>query len=501
MVGHSPSPGNGGRKCHHSRLLRRVLLLSSLLTLGGLHVSDRTSPCSWRVARLVPLTFCLAGLLFNAAFVVTSDSSQTALSSMAYGIVAFHALLVLLQLLRRRRQLHDILRKAAALEKATAFCRLRGDFTSFQWKVGILTALTTIAYPMWITSLLTDGELKPPNYLFPVLLPKAVQGPAWYWTIVGLQLAAAMMSFTLQGVFDLLMIGLADTVTVAQIRLARYAKRLFENGDRRSAKGPFKDGQEAVWIEDESVTDISNDKPGGQGVVARGAHLSALIQAYRVGVQDGHRPPTDTNNGTKSLGKRGPVTTSGDAPDDLENETNEYASDELSAFHRCPTLTKPSGDLDEGLHQLADAYRAVHALSTESAELCSLLTLAQHASVTLILLVGVYVTIAQRSTFSGIRFSSFVVFLLMSALRLAAVSSAGSRLITSGEQLSTTLVGASWRGVPPTQLQFGFQMLVEQTRKPLAFDGYGIFVPQKQTMLSLMSFILTYFVIMVQLGF
>ena len=43
------------------------------------------------------------------------------------------------------------------------------------------------------------------------------------------------------------------------------------------------------------------------------------------------------------------------------------------------------------------------------------------------------------------------------------------------------------------------QLLLEQMRKPPAFTGWGLFTVEKATSLSLLAFVLTYLVIMMQM--
>ncbi|KAF0295117.1 hypothetical protein FJT64_007249 [Amphibalanus amphitrite] len=480
---------------HHSRLLRAVLLLSSLLSLAGLHVSGPTSPDGWRAARLVPLTFTALSALGNLAYVATSGSSRAALAAMPFGVLALHATLVLVHLFRRRRQLHAILDRAVSVQRATAFCREHGDFSWFQWRLGILCFITVSTITLWLAAFLLAAELKPPYYLYPMLLPETLRGLDFYWVILGLQMAASVMSFTIQSTFDVLQMGLADAVSVAQIRLTRYVSRLVASTTPASGDlfGDF-----PAWSLDKAPA--NGGKDAELAVPAVAAEVRASVTPFRprkVGAAEAHWSPAVsrdfTKPGVKTLSQK-PHSAAPAAPD------NQQTTGGTHCRHTCPTLPAPDGDLHEGLRLLAGAYRSVRELATESAELCSLPTLTQHASVTLVLLIGVYVAIDGSKVNTALVFGSFVLFLLLNTLRLMAVSVTGSRLIDSGEALSAALVATSWPRPLPAQLQFEVIMLVEGTRKPIMFDGYGIFVPQKETLLSLLSFILTYFVIMIQIG-
>ena len=166
-------------------------------------------------------------------------------------------------------------------------------------------------------------------------------------------------------------------------------------------------------------------------------------------------------------------------------------------------LTDPHGDIESGILQLSEALRHVAALASDASELCSPLTLTQHASIIMSMLVGLYITIGMFVAGAGstILRVSFVTFQLVTALRLAVVSVTGSRLTASGERLLETLVDAARpRCHLAAPLRFGLQMLVEQARKAPQFSGGGFFVTEKATMLSVLGFVLTYFIIMVQLN-
>ena len=261
--------------------------------------------------------------------------------------------------------------------------------------------------------------------------------------------------------------------------------------DDNNAEGPPHDSPTVVWSLDKARAHFDSSKEGKTTAGAR--PVVTVLRLPEASSTDARWSPaghlSDTEPRTKTR-PGAPVSAAPAAWPDSEPGADRW---------QCPTLSA-GGCLGDSLLLLSDAYRAVRALASESADLCSLPTLTQHASVTLLLLAGLYLSIAGSRTASVATFSVFALFLLMNGLRLLAVSSMGSRVQTSGEALSAALVATRWRRPMTAQLQFEALMLVEHTAKPLAFDGYGIFVPQKETMLSLLSFILTYFVIMVQVG-
>ena len=95
--------------------------------------------------------------------------------------------------------------------------------------------------------------------------------------------------------------------------------------------------------------------------------------------------------------------------------------------------------------------------------------------------------------------SSLAIFLALNTLRVAFVSCAGSRVLTYGEGLTEALAGGRWPRRMPLAVRQALRMLIEQTRRPLAFHGGGVFTVKKETMLSMLSFVLAYFVILVQM--
>ena len=97
--------------------------------------------------------------------------------------------------------------------------------------------------------------------------------------------------------------------------------------------------------------------------------------------------------------------------------------------------------------------------------------------------------------------TGFVLFQTVTVLKLTAVSVCGSRLAGNNGRLAGTLTDTSCSvSHLSAPLRFTLQMLIEQARTPLEFTDCGFFVTQKMTMLSLLSFVLTYCIIMVQLN-
>ncbi|KAF0291758.1 hypothetical protein FJT64_010146 [Amphibalanus amphitrite] len=348
-----------------SRLLSRLLLVGSLLTLSGLHEPQERASAVWRAARLLPLTvLLLLGVTGNLAHALSRDSVPALMYSLAVLSGVLHSLLMLLWLLRHRRRLHGLLRRAAALEEVTGGHRRPGALTALRCRVGGVVGLTVTVAVVSTASFFDSGSLHHPRYLLPLVVPAALQTPTGYWVITSLQVVTALVQVTMQVVADLLVICLTEMV--------------------------------------------------------------ALM------------------------------------------------------------LTGLRGQL-----------------AADVASVCSVPVLSLYASVITSLLLGGYVTLvalhSREGSARGLLVSGACLGLYV--LRVLAVSCAGSRLLAERQQLLAALAAVTWRpGEPPsTEGQFLLQMLLEQARQPLGIHGGGLFVAQKSTVLSLFAFVLTYFVIMVQM--
>ena len=82
---------------------------------------------------------------------------------------------------------------------------------------------------------------------------------------------------------------------------------------------------------------------------------------------------------------------------------------------------------------------------------------------------------------------------------LSIVADAGSRLIQQSEELRDVVAKKCWSARMTAAARGELQVLLEQTRTPLALDVWGLFSVQKSVLLSVLSFVLTYFVIMLQM--
>ncbi|KAF0290933.1 hypothetical protein FJT64_010882 [Amphibalanus amphitrite] len=174
------------------RVLRRALLLTSLLTVSGLHMSGRRPAVGWRAGRL--LTLALAAVVSGCALAntVTACPASMMMYCLTMGALLYHSLAVLVHLLFHRRRLHGLLRRAELLLKATALCQQPTDFRPFHLQTALLTVATVLPTVLWWTRYLYFDEVLQPTVhtqpLLPALLPSALQQLPGSGVVFGLQL-------------------------------------------------------------------------------------------------------------------------------------------------------------------------------------------------------------------------------------------------------------------------------------------------------------------------
>ncbi|KAF0300404.1 hypothetical protein FJT64_003305 [Amphibalanus amphitrite] len=118
-----------------------------------------------------------------------------------------------------------------------------------------------------------------------------------------------------------------------------------------------------------------------------------------------------------------------------------------------------------------------------------------HSSAAGGLLIGGYLSTAGPSLF---HVNTHLVFLLSMTARLAVVNCAGSRLLQSGRRLQEGLAALRWPARPTATARLQLRQMMEWSRQPPELDVWGLCTVQKSTVLSLFSFVLTYYVIMLQ---
>ena len=444
----------------HARLLRRAVLLVSLLTLSGLHVQQQRPAAGWRAVRLLPLSVGAAHVSGILAFTLTTRSLLSSLYSIMMLVLVLFSLLLMVHLLRRRRELHVLLERVAELDEATAHCRRPGDYRFIQWQSLVLPGVQLLASAIWVGDFLSGGEFEHPHYVVPALVPPALRGPRGYWLVVAFQVLASNWLFGFSVLFNLVLIGLTDASTLLVARLTRLSGLWLDAGwDREhTADG----SQKAAWSADDR--DWPEWDPPGLGEAAASEDSPAAVRVTVL-----------ARSGARSVRRLGGCACG-------------LCADRPAAAEPCR------------LQQLRRLYGQVAELTAAGAELCSLPTLGLHGLVTTALLVGLYVNVQLFRGGAGlVRAVSYALFLLLSVLQLVLVSVSGSRLADRGQQLHAALTTVRWAGRVTPEAQLALQLLLAHTRQPIGFDGWGLFTTHKTTMQSLLGFVLTYFIIMIQL--
>ena len=460
-------------------LLRRALLLTSLVTLSGLHVQQAQLPTAWCVVRVVPISFIGGSLVAIIGYQVTVlNSAKDLMYSLTSGATVLHSLLVLLHLLRHRRQLHRLLRDVGRLEEATALCGRPTDHVFVRRQSVILAMSSIFSLFFWLLVFFVTQELRHPNYPLDWSIPVAMQQPPWYYVALALQAFFCIIIINLQVITDVGLVGFIDAFAVFQERLGRYFQELLNMSDMRAfcPSGTAPQNINQVGMELSSL--------GSWG--SHELNTSRLEEAIcDPGALD---PPTRSVNNLWNE----------ECPQPGRVKSNRVQPQLRVLPIGCLEV---ASDLESGLQVLTEAYTSLHQLFSDVNAFASLPILSLHACATTSLLLGGYESILMyhnNDTVTGQTYG-FAVFTLVMVLRLIMVSSSGSKLIQKGQQLHNTLTAARWPGGVTSSARFSFQMLLERTRTPIAFEGWDLVTVKKGTMLSLFSFALTYFVIMVQM--
>ena len=464
---------------HHARLLRCALLLTSLVTLSGLHVQQDELPTSWSAVRLLPISLFGSSVAAIISYLVSvSDNGKALLYSLTSSSTIFYSVLMFLKLLCHRRQLHRLLRDVGRLEETTALCRRPRDHVFIQRRSAVLAGFSVFALSCWLIGFFVSQDLKHPKYPLDWRVPVMLQSPPWYHLVLALQVIFCTMVVSLQVLVDIVMEGFIDALTLLQERLGRYVQGCLSRSDGKlyCSSGP-------------AYQNVGN-------VVMEFSHPD---------VPDSEGPSESRmEEGTRSSGARDPST---HRVANLWNKEDTRLDGTKSGRVQPESEYLPSGrlqvapDLESRLEVLTETYASIRQFSSDANAFFSIPFLSLHACVTTTLLLGSYVSIMMYrydDTVSA-QVYGFAIFTLAVVVRLMIISSAGSRLIEEGQRLHDTLAAVrSHRGMT-SAARFSLQMLVEQTRTPIAFEGWGLLTVQKGTVLSLFSFALTYFVIMMQM--
>ena len=432
---------------------------------------------------MLPFSLIGASIVAFIGYIISvAHSVKDLLYCLTSDATIVHSMVVLLQLLYHRRQLHELIGDVGRLEEATALCRRPDDHAFVQRQSATLAGISAFSISVWICGFFASAEIKHPNYPLKWSVPVSLQSPPWYHVALALQVLFCVIISTVQAIADVSLGCYIDSLTLFQKRLGRYFQEFVNDNAGKvfclSEAGPRPQEIGKIGNELSSPGKWNQDEPNVHRLEEELNKPSALDSSMHI-ITDLSDEDLSRSSRVQS-GRVQPVPQPGVLP---------------------AVRLEVAADLDSGLQMLTETYNSIQRLFQDSNTFCSLPILSLHAGATTTLLLGSYVSILMyhNSDTVSAQVYGFAIFTLVMVIRLLILSSTGSRLIQQGQQLHDTLAAVRWpRGVT-TSARFSFQMLLERTRTPIAFEGWGLVTVQKGTMLSIFSFVLTYFVIMVQM--
>ncbi|KAF0304569.1 hypothetical protein FJT64_023624 [Amphibalanus amphitrite] len=181
---------------------------------------------------------------------------------------------------------------------------------------------------------------------------------------------------------------------------------------------------------------------------------------------------------------------------DVASPTAEAVSDFLT--HPAPFT---AADPAVRLQRLSERYRRVFLLVSETVSVFGAPLLGLHAAVAAILLLAGYVGAGHLSGRRGLSVDVAGLSLVMVYwfVCLLTVNVSGSGLLERSQELHSALAKQCWPAARGAAQRRRLGALLEQTRGPLTLHVCGVFTVRKEALLSVLSFVLTYFVIMMQM--
>ncbi|KAF0290172.1 hypothetical protein FJT64_011612 [Amphibalanus amphitrite] len=174
-----------------------------------------------------------------------------------------------------------------------------------------------------------------------------------------------------------------------------------------------------------------------------------------------------------------------------------------SVFGSGPTHPTPFTAADPAvrLQRLSERYRRVFLLVSETVSVFGAPLLGLHAAVAAILLLAGYVGAGHLSGRRGLSVDVAGLSLVMVYwfVCLLTVNVSGSGLLERSQELHSALAKQCWPAARGAAQRRRLGALLEQTRGPLTLHVCGVFTVRKEALLSVLSFVLTYFVIMMQM--
>ena len=436
----------------HVRVLRRVLLLGSVGTLTGVHRDGASLPIGWRLSQPVPISLTSVILVLSLMNVAMLQHVQEALVNLAIGIGVFFGLLILLWFLWRRRNLHLLLRQVASLERSGSHLYRPGDTTPLYRQMALqLSSFTAIVAVAVVSEFFKEFHY--PYLAFPMWVPEPLRFGGGFALVFVLQTIFSQIYVAELLMFTLLVTGLVDAATL-QLRLIRRAVLSVCHPD------------------DTAEADNTTSDRSGQ------------ISFTTATAEVRHDTSTVTQNTARD--ERVVAWSGGEAVSDVDLSSPDDGDDSAVVLE---------------LQRQSERYRLVHQLASDTANAFSAPLLWLYAAVAISLLLAGYVAAVQPTGQDEVSTNTESLYMTMAYwfVCLSTVTDAGSRLIQQSEELRDVVAKECWSATMSAAARGKLQVLLEQTRTPLALDVCGMFSVEKSVLLSVLSFVLTYFVIMMQM--
>ena len=426
----------------HAGYLRWVMLICSIMTMTGVHKPGQHLSVRWRVFQLLSLSgMSLLSLGILSLSWLRADSVRGILFFVSMSSAPLLCLVLLFWWCSHRRALHRLVRLLATLER---------DHTP-QWRDNVmllrlsalLAVVMTSAIAIYLSTFKPKGRFEHPNYLLPMYVPVTMRSSDWYLVLCTLQIALLVIgAFSLNGL-ALILSGLVDGAALELRRVLHALRDCFPDteGNPSATGAGLKTTKVAAWTETVLATG-GGDSGCGKAVLPAEADM------------------------------------------------------EKSA------APGPGPDVPLQLSRLADRYRLVFRLTSDVAETFSVAALSLYTFTTAILLIGGYYLVMNeidRKPGSASWAGAYYLGMTVCIICLCGISISGSSVIQQSSQLHDVIAKDLWpRPMSPATRQ-QLQVLMDQTSTPLAIGVWGLFSLQKTSVLSVMSFVLTYFIIMLQM--
>ena len=423
----------------HAGYLRLLMLICSIMTMTGVHKPDDHLSVGWRVCQLLSLSGMSLLLLSILAEVWVSFSYgfQYTLHCLSWSLGALLFLVLLFWCCRHRRALHRMVQLLANLE---------GEHKP-RWRdilnLRLLSALLAVMISSGLAILVSSSLTYFRHYITPIpmYIPVTMETSDWYPVLCTFQIVLLVIGFVCIYELTLILTGLVDGAALELRRILHALRNCFP--------------------------DTEDDPPA----------TGAGVKTTKVAASAGAVPAT--SGGHSGCGE-------GVLP--AEDDVEESA------------VSAPGPDVSLQLSRLSDRYRLVFRLTSDVAKTFSVAVLSLYAITTAILLIGGYCVVKTTTLGYPVQWLvAWYFFMALLFICLCGISISGSSLIQQSNQIHEVIdKDLCPRPMSPATRQ-QLQLLMDQTSTPLAIGIWGLFSLQKTSVLSVMSFVLNYFIIMLQM--